>query len=78
MRSLEKIEGWFLGGVRGANDDLSETLPGGRGSGDHGMGMEFVGRGDPRALATRLSATRVSRRAVGAPATLRTADFSCQ
>lgn len=51
MCSLEKSEDRFVGSGKGAN-------------GDHGVGMGFVGHGDLRALATRLSATSVSRRAV--------------
>jgi hypothetical protein len=50
MRSLEKSEDQFVGSGQGAN-------------GDHGVGMEFIGHGDLRALATRLSALSVSRRA---------------
>ena len=62
----------------------SGTLLGGKGSGDGGVGD--VGRGEEGGAAgvvvvvvvTRLSATSVSRRAVGAPAVLSTVNFSCR
>jgi hypothetical protein len=78
-RSLEKSEGRFAGGGgTAARDEPSGTLLGGRGSGDDGTGVGVVGRGDMGALPTRLSPTSVSRRAVGAPAVLRTENFSCR
>ena len=72
-RSFEKSEGRF---VSVARPPPSGTLLGGNGRGEGGVGV--VGRGETGAVATRLSATSVSRRAVGAPAVLSTANFSCK
>jgi hypothetical protein len=62
----------------------SGTLLDGKDSGDGGVGV--VGRGEEGGAVvsvvvvavTRLSATSVSRRAVGAPAVLSTVNFSCR
>jgi hypothetical protein len=77
-RSFEKSDGRFVDAGMAVRGEPSGTLPGGRGSGDDGEGVGDVGRGDAGALPTRLSATRVSRRAVGAPFVLRTTNFSCR
>ena len=77
MRSFEKSEGRFVSVAPGRAAALRGTLLGGSGSGEVGVGV--VGRGEMGcAVVTRLSATSVSRRAVGAPAVLSTANFSCR
>ena len=75
MRSFEKSEGRFVGAGKAARAAApSGTLLEGNGRGEGGVGV--VGRGETGAEVTRLSATSVSRRAVGAPAVLRTVNFS--
>ena len=81
MRSFEKSEGRFVNVAPGRAADAATaprgTLLGGSGNGEVGVGV--VGRGEMGcAVVTRLSATSVSRRAVGAPAVLSTANFSCR
>ena len=77
MRSFEKSEGRFVSVAPGRAAAPSGTLLEGSGSGEVGVGV--VGRGEMGcAVVTRLSATSVSRRAVGAPAVLSTANFSCR
>jgi hypothetical protein len=86
-RSFEKSEGRFvsIAPPGRAAWPPSGTLLGGKGSGDGGVGV--VGRGKEGGavepvvvvvVVTRLSATSVSRRAVGAPAVLSTVNFSCR
>ncbi len=55
-------------------------LVGGIDSGDNGVivGIGVVGRGDASAVATRLSATSVSRTAVGMLGSFSTENFSCR
>lgn len=80
-RSFEKREVRFVGGCAAARGgEPSGMLVGGRESGDDGVivGVGVVGRGDPGAVATRLSATSVSRTAVGVPGALSTENFSCR
>lgn len=80
MRSFEKSEGRFVSvapGRAAAAAAPRGTLLGGSGNGEDGVGV--VGRGETGgAVVTRLSATSVSRRAVGAPAVLSTVNFSCR
>jgi hypothetical protein len=80
-RSFEKSEARFVGGCTGERGD-SGMLVGGRESGDDGVivgvGVGVVGRGDTGAVAARLSATRVSRTAVGVPGAFSTENFSCR
>ncbi len=76
MRSFGKSGARFVGVGTGARAALSWTLLEGYGSGEGGVGV--VGRGETAAVETRLSATSVSRRAVGAPAVLSTVNFSCR
>ncbi|SRR6266702_311044 len=77
MRSFEKSEVRFVGAGTGARGTApSGTLLGGNGSGGGRVGV--VGRGETAALVARLSATSVSRRAVGAPAVFSTVNFSCR
>jgi hypothetical protein len=77
-RSFEKSEGRFVGGGAVERGEPSGTLVGGRGSGDDGAGVGVAGRGGETALATRLSATSVSRTAVGVPGAFSTENFSCR
>ena len=83
-RSFEKSEGRFVGGCTAERGEPSGMLVGGRESGDvgvdvgAGIGVGVVGRGDKGALATRLSATSVSRTAVGVPGAFSTENFSCK
>ena len=82
-RSFEKREVRFVGGCTAARGgEPSGMLVGGSESGDDGVvvgvGVGVVGRGDPGAVATRLSATSVSRTAVGVPGALSTENFSCR
>ena len=55
-------------------------LLGGRDNGDDGVGagVGVVGRGEVGAVVTRLSATSVSRTAVGVPGAFSTENFSCR
>jgi hypothetical protein len=76
MHSFEKSEGRFVSVVAGHPAPLSGTLLVGSGSGEGGVGV--VGRGETGAVVTRLSATSVSRRAVGVPAVFSTVNFSCK
>jgi hypothetical protein len=76
MCSFEKSEGCFVSVVAGRPAPPSGTLLGGSGSGEGGVGV--VGRGETGAVVTRLSATSVSRRAVGAPAVFSMVNFSCR
>jgi hypothetical protein len=78
-RSFEKSDGRFVGGAGAVErDEPSETLVGGSGSGDDGAGVGVEGRGDEATVATRLSATSVSRTAVGVPGAFSTENFSCR
>lgn len=78
-RSFEKSEGRFVGGCTAGRGD-SGMLVGGRERGDDDVvvGVGVVGRGDTGAVATRLSATSVSRTAVGVPGAFSTENFSCK
>jgi hypothetical protein len=76
-RSFENSDGRFVGGAGAVGrGEPSRTSVGGSGSGDAGMGA--VGLGDETAKATRLSATSVSRTAVGVPGAFSTENFSCR
>ena len=78
-RSFEKSDGRFVGGAGAVKrDEPSGTLVGGSGRGDDGAGVGVEGRGDEAAVATRLSATSVSRTAVGVPGAFSTENFSCR
>ena len=80
-RSFEKSEARFVGGCTAERGD-NGMLVGGRESGDDGViaGVGVVGRGDMGAvtMAARLSATSVSRTAVGVPGAFSTENFSCK
>ena len=80
-RSFEKSEGRCVGGCTAERGD-SGMFIGGRESGDDGVivdvGVGVVGRGDTGAAAARLSATSVSRTAVGVPGAFSTENFSCR
>jgi hypothetical protein len=76
MRSFEKSKGRFVSVAAGHPVLPSGMLLGGNGSGEGGVGV--VGRGETGAVVTCLSATSVSRRAVGAPAVFNTVNFSCR
>ena len=79
-RSFEKSEVRFVGVCTAERGEPNEMLLGGRDSGDDGVGagVGVVGRGDVGKLATRLSATSVSRTAVGVPGAFSTENFSCR
>ena len=79
-RSFEKSEPRFGGACTGERGEPSGMLLGGRDSGDDGagIGVGVVGRGVMGALEARLSATSVSRTAVGVPGAFRTENFSCR
>jgi len=81
-RSFEKSEVRFVGGCTAERGEPSDMLVGGRESGDDGVvvgaGVGVVGRGDKGAVATRLSATSVSRTAVGVPGAFSTENLSCK
>jgi hypothetical protein len=76
MHSFEKSEGRFVSVVAGRPAPLSRTLLVGSGSGEGGVGV--VGRGETGAVVTRLSATSVSRRAVGVLAVFSMVNFLCK
>ena len=77
-RSFEKNVVRFVGACTAERGEPSGMLLGGRDSGDDGVfaGVGVVGRGDMGAEATRLSATSVSRTAVGVPGAFSTENFS--
>jgi hypothetical protein len=77
-RSFENNEVRFVGVCTAERGEPSGMLLGGRDKGDDGVGVGVVGRGDASALATRLSATSVSRTAVGVPGAFSTENFSCR
>lgn len=79
-RSFENKEGRFVGACAAERGEPSGMLLGGRDSGDDGVGagVGVVGRGEVGALVTRLSATSVSRTAVGVPGAFSTENFSCR
>jgi hypothetical protein len=74
-RSFEKSDGRFVGGA-GALErgEPSGMLVGGSDSGDDAADVG----GDEAAVAARLSATSVSRTAVGVPGAFSTENFSCR
>jgi hypothetical protein len=79
-RSFEKSEGRFVGGCTAERGEPSGMFVGGRDSGDDGVvvGVGVVGRGDTGAVTALLSATSVSRTAVGVPGAFSTENFSCR
>ena len=79
-RSFEKSDVRFVGVCMAGRGEPSRMLVGGIDSGDDGVvvGVGVVGRGDAGAVATRLSATSVSRTAVGVPGAFSTENFSCR
>ena len=77
-RSFEKREVRFVGGCTAECGEPSEMLVGGRESGDDGVVVGVGGRGDTGAVAARLSATSVSKTAVGVPGAFSTENFSCR
>ena len=78
-RSFEKGDGRFVGGAGAAErGEPSGTVVGGRDSGNDGVGVGVEGRGDEAAVAARLSATSVSRTAVGIPGVFSPENFSCR
>jgi hypothetical protein len=76
MSSSEESEGRFVSVVAGRPTPPSGMLLGGSGSGEGGVGV--VGRGETGVVVTRLSATSVLRRVVGAPAVFSMVNFSCR
>lgn len=78
-RSFEKSDGRFVSGAGAVErGEPSGTLVGGSGSGDDGAGVGVEGRGEEAAVAIRLSATSVSRTAVGVPGAFSIENFSCR
>jgi hypothetical protein len=76
MHSFEERRGSFVSVVAGRPAPPSGTLLGGGGRGEGGVGV--VGRVEIGTVVTRLSATSVLRRVVGAPAVLSMVNFSCR
>lgn len=79
-RSFENREARFTGACTAERGEPNGMLLGGRDNGDDGVGagVGVVGRGEVGAVVTRLSATSVSRTAVGVPGAFSTENFSCR